>query len=185
MHEKGKRIHLDRLEAKCMNLQKDLKITPNLGKLLEYKRNCTKHVNRMRRNNLPRVMKYYCPSGRSKHGRTLKRFLDTWDRNCSRSGPNPRQIYRVIQNYCQGFTNLSFSLHLRYVYMYFLFNRTTLHVFVTYLRDAVHVHHLSFYKHQHDNGVRSKLCCMSAVMVSMAILIRMFSSGKLVGRRGT
>ena len=35
--------------------------------------------------------------------------------------------------------------------------RTTLQVFVTYLTDALYVHHLWFYKHQHDNRVRSKL----------------------------
>ena len=39
----------------------------------------------------------------------------------------------------------------------FLFNRTTLQVFVTYLTGALYVHHLWFYKHQHDNRVRSKL----------------------------
>jgi hypothetical protein len=39
----------------------------------------------------------------------------------------------------------------------FLFNRTTLAVFVTYWTGALYVHHLSFYKHQHDNRVRSKL----------------------------
>ena len=37
-----------------------------------------------------------------------------------------------------------------------LFNRTTLQVFVTYLTGALHVHILWFYKHQHDNRVRSK-----------------------------
>jgi len=39
----------------------------------------------------------------------------------------------------------------------FLFNRTTLQVFVTYLKGALYVHPLWFYKHQHDNRVRSKL----------------------------
>ena len=41
--------------------------------------------------------------------------------------------------------------------MNFLFNRTTLQVFVTYLTGALYVHPLWFYKHQHDNRVRSKL----------------------------
>ena len=46
----------------------------------------------------------------------------------------------------------------------FLFNRTTLQVFVTYLTGALYVHHLWFYKHQHENRVRSKsVCSMSAV----------------------
>ena len=36
-------------------------------------------------------------------------------------------------------------------------NRTTLQVFVTYLTGALYLHPLWFYKHQHDNRVRSKL----------------------------
>jgi hypothetical protein len=62
-----------------INLQiaKELKITPNLDKLLEYKRNWIQHVNRMPRNRLPKVMKQYCVSGRGNHGRPLKRLLDT------------------------------------------------------------------------------------------------------------
>jgi len=39
----------------------------------------------------------------------------------------------------------------------FLFNRTTLQVFVTYLTGALYLHPLWFYKHQHENLVRSKL----------------------------
>ena len=41
--------------------------------------------------------------------------------------------------------------------MFFFFNRTTLPVFVTYLTGALYLHTLWFYKHQHDNPVRSKL----------------------------
>jgi len=37
-------------------ITKELKITPILNKLLEYKRNWIQHVNRMPRNRLPRVM---------------------------------------------------------------------------------------------------------------------------------
>jgi len=37
----------------------------------------------------------------------------------------------------------------------FLFNRTTLQVFVTYFTGALYVNPLWFYKHQHDNRVRS------------------------------
>ena len=40
----------------------------------------------------------------------------------------------------------------------FLFNRTILQVFVTYLTGALYVHPSWFYKHQHDNRVCSKLC---------------------------
>jgi hypothetical protein len=39
----------------------------------------------------------------------------------------------------------------------FLFDRTTLQVFVTYLTCALYVHPLWFYKHQRHNRVRSKL----------------------------
>jgi hypothetical protein len=56
---------------------KELKITPVLDKLLEYKRNCIQHVNRMPRNGLPRVMKQYCRTGRRNHGRPLKRLLNS------------------------------------------------------------------------------------------------------------
>jgi hypothetical protein len=45
----------------------------------------------MPRNRLPSVMKRYSPTGRRNHGRTLKRLLDTWDRNGSTSGPAPWQ----------------------------------------------------------------------------------------------
>jgi hypothetical protein len=39
----------------------------------------------------------------------------------------------------------------------FLINRTKFQVFVTNLTGALYVHHLWFYKLQHDNGVPSKL----------------------------
>jgi hypothetical protein len=51
---------------------KELKKTPILDKLLEYKRSWVQHVNR-----LPRVMKHYSPTGRRNHGRPLKRLMDT------------------------------------------------------------------------------------------------------------
>ena len=57
-------------------IAKELKITPVLDKLLEYKRNLMQRVNRMPRNRLPRVMKHYSPTGRRNHGRLLKRLLD-------------------------------------------------------------------------------------------------------------
>jgi len=58
-------------------MAKELKIAPILDKLLEYKRSWIQHVNRMSKNRLPSVIKYYSPSGRKKHGRPLKRLLDT------------------------------------------------------------------------------------------------------------
>ena len=71
---------------------KELKITPILEKILEYKSNWTQHVNGMPRNRLSRVMKHYSPTGRRNHGRTFKRLRDTWDRNGSTSGPTAWQI---------------------------------------------------------------------------------------------
>jgi len=67
---------LDGLQNKCTNCKGAKKI-PIMDKLLEYKRSWIQHVNRMTRNRLPRVMKNYSPTGRRKHGRTLKRLLDT------------------------------------------------------------------------------------------------------------
>jgi len=57
-------------------ITKELKITPILDKLQDYKRNWIHHVNIMLRNRLPRVMKQYSPTGRRNHGRPLKRLLD-------------------------------------------------------------------------------------------------------------
>jgi len=74
-------------------ITKELKITPILDKLMEYKRKWIQYVNRMPRNRLPRLMKHYSPTGRRNHGRSLKRLLDTWDWNGSTSGPSPRQMY--------------------------------------------------------------------------------------------
>jgi len=65
--------------------------------------------------------------------------------------------YRVIQNDFRSLT----TCHTQYTWdrsiCIFLFNRTTLQGFVTYLTGALYVHTLWFYKHQHDNPVRSKL----------------------------
>jgi len=58
-------------------IAKELKITPVLDKLLEYKRNWLQHVNRMPRNRLHGVIKHYFPTGRRNHGRPMKRLLDT------------------------------------------------------------------------------------------------------------
>ena len=38
-------------------------------------------------------MKFYFPTGRRNRGRTLKRLVDTWDRNGSTGGPTGWQIY--------------------------------------------------------------------------------------------
>ena len=57
-------------------IAKELKITPILDKLLEYKKRWIQHVNRMPRNRLPRLMKHYSTTGRRNHCRPLKRLLD-------------------------------------------------------------------------------------------------------------
>ena len=57
---------------------KELKITPALEKLLEYKINGMQHVNRMPRNRLPRVMKYYSPTGRRNDGQQVAQLHDIW-----------------------------------------------------------------------------------------------------------
>ena len=45
-------------------------------------------------------------------------------------------IYRVIRIDCRSFNNLSYTIHLRQEYMYFLFNRTTLQVcYIPYRRS--------------------------------------------------
>ena len=66
-------------------------------------------------------------------------------------------MYRVIRNIVGVLT----TCHTQYTWgrrtCIFLFNRTTLQVFVTYLTGALYVHPLWFYKHQHDNRVHSKL----------------------------
>jgi len=59
----------------------------------------------------------------------------------------------------------------------FLFNRTTLQVFVTYLIGALYVHTLWFYKHQHDNGVRSTQNAFSLPIA--AILVNCAPSGEM------
>jgi len=59
----------------------------------------------------------------------------------------------------------------------FLFNRTTLQVFVTYLTGALHAHHLWFYKHQHDNRVRSTQNTFSLPFA--AILVNCAPSGEM------
>jgi hypothetical protein len=49
-------------------IAKELKITPVLDRLLEYKRNWIQYVNRMPHNRLPRVMKHYSLTSRRNHG---------------------------------------------------------------------------------------------------------------------
>ena len=59
----------------------------------------------------------------------------------------------------------------------FLFNRTTLQVFVTYLKGALYVHTLWFYKHQQDNRVRSTQKAFSLPFAT--ILVNCAPSGEM------
>ena len=59
----------------------------------------------------------------------------------------------------------------------FLFNRTTLQVFVTYLTGALCVQPFWFYKHQHDNRVRSTQNASSLPFA--AILVNCAPSGEM------
>jgi len=59
----------------------------------------------------------------------------------------------------------------------FLFNRTTLQVFVTYLTGALYVHPLWFYKQQHDNRVRSTQNAFSLPFA--AIFVNCAPSGEM------
>ena len=52
---------------------------------------------------------------------------------------------------------------------FFLFNRTALQVFVTYLTGALYVHPLWFYKHQHYNRVRSTQNAFSLPFAAISV----------------
>jgi len=66
-------------------------------------------------------------------------------------------LYSVIRNDCRGLTNCHTQYSWDSSICFFLFNRTTLQGFVTYVTGALYLYPLWFYKHQHDNRVRSKL----------------------------
>jgi hypothetical protein len=57
-------------------IEKELNITTDLDKIQEYNRNLIQHVNRMRRNRFPRILKNGTPKGRRTWERPLKRLLD-------------------------------------------------------------------------------------------------------------
>ena len=87
-------------------------------------------------------------------------------------------LTRIIHGYSKwlsGFYQLVThnTLEIRVNVFFFLFNRTTLQVFVTYLIGALYVHPLWLYRHQHDNRVRSKLsvACEPSVGVTIFVFI--------------
>ena len=69
---------------------KELKITRILDKLLEYKRSWIQRVNRMPRNRLPRVMKYYSLS----EGIMVDLWRDFWIRE-TRKGQQAAQLHET------------------------------------------------------------------------------------------
>ena len=87
------------------------------------------------------------------------------------------RTYRVIQNYCRVLTTCRTKYTRDRSICIFLFNRTTLQVFVTYLKGALYVHNLWFYKHQHDNRVRSTQNAFSLPFAT--ILVNCAPSGEM------
>jgi len=68
-------------------IAKELNITPDLGKMQDYRSNWTRCVSWMSFYRLPRIIENYKPKDRKKQGRPLKRLLDVWDQNGPTSGP--------------------------------------------------------------------------------------------------
>jgi hypothetical protein len=75
-------------------ITKELKITQILDKLLEYRRNWMQHLNRLRRNKLPRVMKRYFPTGRRNYGRPSSDF---WIRETG-TGQQVAQLHDIYND---------------------------------------------------------------------------------------
>ena len=79
-------------------------------------------------------------------------FVLTWDSKTVQGARNTGLFKMIV--------GVLTTCHTQYIWdsniCIFLFDRTTLQVFVTYLTGPLYVHPLWFYKHQHDNRVRSK-----------------------------
>ena len=112
-----------------------------MDKLLECKRNWIKHVNRMPRNKLARVMKHYSPTGRRNHGRPLKRLLDTWDRNGSTSDPTAWQIYDDDEFTCWL---LCVYIYI-YLFIYNIFNIMYIIFNLYYIYNVYYIYILIYY----------------------------------------
>ena len=86
-----------------------------------------------------------------------------------------------VQGYQKWFVGVLTTCHTQYTWdrsiYIFLFNKKTLQVFVTYLTGALYVHTLWFYKHQHDNRVRSTQNAVSLPFA--AILVNCAPSGEM------
>jgi hypothetical protein len=83
-------------------IAKELKITPVLDKLLEYKRNWIQHVNRMSYNRLPRVMKHYSQLAEGIMADLRRDFWIFWIRETG-TGQQVAQLhdrYMMMMNNC-------------------------------------------------------------------------------------
>ena len=103
-------------------------------------------------------------------------------KNGARSGGNERGgILIVYTELLKMIVGVLTTCHTQYTWdksmSIFLFNRTTLQVFVTYLTGALYVHSLWFYKHQHGNRVRSTQNSFSLSFA--AILVNCAPSGEM------
>jgi len=93
----------------------------------------------------------------------------------------------LLQGYSKWLSGVLTTCHTEYTWdrsiCIFLFNRKTLQVFVTYLTGTLYVHPLWFYKHQHENRVRSKLfvACQHVTfsLPFAAILVNCAPSGEM------
>jgi hypothetical protein len=91
--------------------------------------------------------------------REEKIFAPLGIQNAERPSRNLASILSVqgYSKWLSGFQQLVIHNTLEIaVCVFFLFNRKTLQLFVTYLTGALYVHRLWFYRHQHDHPVRSK-----------------------------
>jgi hypothetical protein len=97
---------------------------------------------------------------------------------CKREVGNYTGLFKMI-------VRVLTTCHTQYIWdrsiCIFLFNRTTLQVFVTYLTAALYLHSLRFYKHQHDNRVRSTQNALS--MPFAGILVNCAPIGEVYNYR--
>jgi len=96
-------------------------------------------------------------------------------------------LYDIYTGLFKMIVGVLTTCHTQYIWdssiCIFLFNRTTLQVFVIYLTGALYVHPLWFYKHQHENQDHSKLfvACyhVASSLLFAAILVNCAPSGEM------
>jgi len=116
-------------------------------------------------------------------------FKESLPEDCNNRWPKHVAVYTVYNKINLHVCTVLFKMivrvlttcHTQYTWnssiCIFLFNRTTLQVFVTYLTGALYVHHLWFYRHQHDNRVRSTQNDFSLPLA--AIIVNCAPSGEM------